>query len=335
MILKKISEKIHNLSEYIRWYRILHPGKKTAYLVAMPTYENIGDAAIVMGMKAILADCGYAHIVEITTTEFWNYRKCIKRLLPSKKLVFLVGGGNMGDVYQLEEQLRRTVLDDFPNHQIVIFPQTIFYKDEKAKTESVPHYNRENITITAREKTSYEMMKTLYPKARIILAPDAVLAMDYSKKQYNRKDIVLCFRGDSEQLLSRESKERLIEELVSAGHTIHITDMLHGDQIPPKDRKQIVEEKLNRFANAQLVITDRLHAMILCAISGTPCLVFGNNHHKVSGVYEWIKYLEYIRFVHSVEEVLDHFEKHMELGNNNYEPITDAFRELFEAVKPD
>ena len=44
--------------------------------------------------------------------------------------------------------------------------------------------------------------------------------------------------------------------------------------------------------------------MIFAAVTETPCIVFGNNHHKILGVYKWIENLDYIHFVTSVEEAL-------------------------------
>ena len=52
------------------------------------------------------------------------------------------------------------------------------------------------------------------------------------------------------------------------------------------------------------MITDRLHGMVFCAITGTPCIVLSNNHHKVKGTYEWIKHLDYIKYVTDIAEVM-------------------------------
>ena len=50
------------------------------------------------------------------------------------------------------------------------------------------------------------------------------------------------------------------------------------------------KNKINEFADVQLVITDRLHSMIFSIIGGTKCIAFDNKTKKVSGVYdEWLK----------------------------------------------
>ena len=70
-----------------------------------------------------------------------------------------------------------------------------------------------------------------------------------------------------------------------------------------------------------VVITDRLHGMILSIITGTPCIVFGNNYHKVeSSYYSWFKDLEYVSFIQQKEIENKLEEKIKKFKNlNNYE----------------
>ena len=335
MNLTKIKTKLNNAAQYLYWYRRLRPGKNTVYMVCVPNHENVGDAAIVLGVENILRHCNYEHIVDISTAEFWEYRQCLRRLMPKNALIVLNGGGSMGDVYALEEHNRRCVLETFSKHRIVIFPQTIYYKEEKNALDSVCHYNHKNITIAAREQTSLGIMMNLYPQANVILASDAVLSMNYSPVKKDRNGIVVCFRGDKEQKLSNQDRADLMSQLADRGFRLTVTEMMHGAEIPKEIRKHVVEDKIILFTDAKLVITDRLHAMILCAISGTPCLVFGNNHHKVSGVYEWIKHLNYIQFVHTVEEALQKTVKYASMGSCTYTPRMSDFQSLMDAVRPE
>ena len=50
-----------------------------------------------------------------------------------------------------------------------------------------------------------------------------------------------------------------------------------------KDRKIQIELKLKEFCSAELVVTDSLHAMIFCAITGTPCIVLNSKSPKLKG----------------------------------------------------
>lgn len=322
---------LHTIWRNLYWQWMLRPGKKTAYLIAMPIHENIGDAAIVVAMKQILPRCGYTRIVEVTTRQFWEERGRIRRAMPQNATLFLVGGGNMGDLYWAEESIRRAVLTDFPTHRIVIFPQTVYYRDKGAMAASVPFYNRENILMAAREMTSQTIMQSLYPKAKVILVPDTVLSMADSYPVLERSGVTVCFRNDQEQAFPEKEREYLLECLQKQGYSIRFTDMLHGACIEPAEREKIVNEKIAEFATSQMVITDRLHAMIFCAISATPCIVFGNNHHKVQGVYQWIRHLPYIRFATSAEEALS-FIPQLSVPEKPYVPPKNAFSPLIQAI---
>ena len=80
---------------------------------------------------------------------------------------------------------------------------------------------------------------------------------------------------------------------------------MHWSCVIDNDAKEdIINKKITEFKSAKLVITDTLHCMISCAISGTPCIALNNLTGKVQGVYEWVKHLEYIRYCDTVEDVL-------------------------------
>ena len=70
---------------------------------------------------------------------------------------------------------------------------------------------------------------------------------------------------------------------------------------------------------AELVITDTLHAMILCTITGTPCLAYDNISHKVSGVYEWIRQIPYIHFYREEESLQECINQLRKQGAGNYD----------------
>lgn len=293
---------------YFYWMkRLWHPFHKTAYLLATPTHNNIGDLAIVVGEEKFLAECGYNKIVNITMGDCWGNYNTIARLLPKNSLVFFHGGGNMGDIYD-DERLRRVLLPLLTKHDVLIFPETIFYREnENGKIEmkqSERYYNRKNIVIAAREQKSYELMRELYPKAQIILSPDIVLAIGVQKYSNKRNGILLCFRDDQEKLVSDKAIDELRKKIGEKGYPVNITSMIYFRHIASGMWEDVVKEKMKEIASSKLLITDRLHGMIFAAVTETPCIVFGNNHHKISGVYKWIENLDYIHFVTSTEEAL-------------------------------
>lgn len=307
-----IKEQLFKIKQYARWIkRLWHPFKKTAYLLATPTHDNIGDLGIVVAEEKFLKECGYKKVVIIIMGDCWEYPRLLARLLPRHAPVYLQGGGNMGDIY-LDEQLRRIMFLILEKHDVVLFPETLFYRDtiegNKEKTASIQYYNKKNITIAARELPSYKMMRNLYPQANVILTPDIVLSLPPQIFRKNRNGILLCFRNDQEKYVTQKAVNELQSNLEKKGYLCAITSMIYYKCIVAGMWENVVKEKMEEIASARLLITDRLHGMIFAALTQTPCIVLGNNNHKVEGVYQWIKDLLYIYFAKTIieaEEAID------------------------------
>ncbi|HLS30591.1 MAG TPA: polysaccharide pyruvyl transferase family protein, partial [Flavobacteriaceae bacterium] len=69
----------------------------------------------------------------------------------------------------------------------------------------------------------------------------------------------------------------------------HNDTHINKNNLSLKQRTEELNKIWTAFRSAELVITDRLHGMIFCYITGTPCVVFQNNNHKVRETYDWIK----------------------------------------------
>jgi len=79
---------------------------------------------------------------------------------------------------------------------------------------------------------------------------------------------------------------------------------MHADHtVPITERIPELEKKYEEFRNAALVVTDRLHGMIFCAITGTPCIVINSKSPKIKGCFEWLKHLEYIKFCDNINDI--------------------------------
>ena len=330
--------KIKALKSYISWWKKLRLQEgKCAYFFGIPTHTNIGDSAIVVAESCFLKRCGYNSIIEITSHEYVYNRKCIRRLLPRRATIFLPGGGNMGSLWPNEEQWRCQIIEDFKDHPITVFPQTVYYGNGKDEQElmdySVDVYNSAaNLTLVAREKKSYDTMRQLYPKCKVYLAPDVVLSMNYITFKQQREGILTCFRNDKEKKVSDNSKIELIQKLRSAGYSVFETDTMAEGPISEKNREEIVWNKLKQIASARLLITDRLHGMVFAAITGTPCIVFGNNHHKVSGTYEWLRDLKYIEFANDLSDIQNKVAELYDMEACLYPGLNEKFGELREHV---
>ncbi len=321
------------------------PKGKKAIILGTPAHNNIGDSAIVVAQMKILERCGFApnQIKEVPVAQYNCYADKIEPFAGKQGCVFWHGGGNMGDIWPEEEKFRQMVLKSLPDLPVVIFPQTIDYRDESAgnalRTESFRVYNsRKSLTLIAREKQSFYTMQQMYPDARILLTPDIVLsanAADFGVVKENRSGILLCMRSDIERNMSEEMRYEVEQLAKQCKIPVKYTDMYADCTVTKENREECVRRKMQEFAGAELVITDRLHGMVFAAITGTPCIAFSNNNHKVRGTYEWIKYLPYIRYAEGVEAVEQFLPELLAMENCKYDstPLMPCFDQMEEVVK--
>ena len=243
----------------------------------------------------------------------------------------------MGSLWPVEEQWRRDIIEDFSQHNIVVFPQTIYYSDnEESKelmaTSGLIYDNKPKLTVVAREEQSYKMLKHLYSHLNVLLTPDIVLNLGQQNFELQREGILICFRSDKERKVDVNDEERLIQTLKRNGYEVKQSDTMSEVEISIENREEIFNKKLREFAGARLVITDRLHGMVFAAITGTSCIVLGNNHHKVSGTYEWLKELDYIEYVSTIGEVKTHFDRLYNKENNIFSMDNALFTPLSDVI---
>ena len=154
-----------------------------------------------------------------------------------------------------------------------------------------------------RDRNSYEFAKAKFGCLQdIYLVPDIVLSYKPKVKVERGSTGLLCFRHDLEKTSSDTSLDSIKDFLNKRGVSYEFTDTIAEQRIDPVDREAALQEIFERFSRASFVVTDRLHGMILAAITGTPCLAMDNVSHKVSGGYEWLKSLGYISFLPEGEE---------------------------------
>lgn len=287
--------------------------KPRIYIIGESDNGNVGDLAISLSQyEFIRKNVGQdIEIIRILYSDFWNYFKWIEKNIIEDDLIIIVGGGNVGDVYIEAEEIRQVVIRKYRQNEIIVFPSTIFYQNTSKNNEiyqkSLKIYNtHKKLFLYAREKYSYEILKKLYPNCKVYLLPDIVFSYPYITENLIREDkILLCLRHDTEGLLNGNQVAKIKEVCKEKCNNVFFTDTFIEDVYAPDDRKrkQIIQEKLIEFSQAKLIITDRLHGMILAYLSKTPCIVLSNYNYKIKGVYEWIKEIEWVIYTDKIEEI--------------------------------
>ncbi len=302
----KVFRRVHVVlcTLYIRF-----AGVRNVLLLA-PAHDNIGDHAIALAEMQYFRERGLK-LFELSIKSFDGNEKLLAKLLPRKVNVIVHGGGFLGALWPREGYRIRKVFEFFKKKRIVVFPQTVtFYdKTEEDKAffeESKRIYSsNKNITIFVRDERSYKFMKENMPEVDVRIVPDIVTILKAeSTGTIARKNIIFCFRRDLEKALSDEMKaeiEACVKNKYSDCEIIH-TDTVEKYHIGMSERSREVNKKLSLFAESKLVITDRLHGMVMSAITNTPCIAFSNTNGKVKGVYTWIKNNDYVKYVDTIDQ---------------------------------
>ena len=284
---------------------------KVEYLLFMaPFHENLGDHAITLSQEQLLAERGIKAF-EIHTKALDYGGSFFAKMVPNSTVILLNGGGFLGSLWKHEERRVRKIFTEFSSNKIVVFPQTVTFADSTDEDrayfeESKKIYSmNKNLTIFVREKNSLAYMKEKMPEVHVEIAPDIVTRLkNPNSKDLKRSGFILCFRKDKEQKVTADMKTEVLELLKAkyGSEEITYTDTVIDHFVNKAARENEVNAKLAQFGSAKLVITDRLHGMIMAAITNTPCIAFGNSNGKVKNVFYWIKDNEFVKYVDSMEQ---------------------------------
>ena len=286
-----------------------YEGVKKFYVFLSAYYQNMGDMALTYAQERFLRENFPEYdIIMVPSDKTYPWMKELQRILTKDDIITIVGGGNMDDLYVSLENARRFVIRKFPDNPVISFPQTMGFSDtpygriRKRKTEKTYNKHR-NIKIFTREPNSLACMQKSFD-SEVVLCPDMVLSLDKTEPKQDRNGVLCCLRQDRERCLSPENSEEIKEVLVEKYGDVEFADTVDVtlDECKPENIQKTLERFWAKLRTKRVVVTDRLHCMIFCAITKTPCVVFDNSNSKISGVYNtWLKDYDFIRMCGSYD----------------------------------
>ncbi len=296
---------------------VLREGKlvRQAWLLGTPNHRNMGDHCIaeeeIRFLHSIMPD---GRIIEVSEAELKKKHFSQLVRIPSSQPVFLHGGGNLGTIWPDQENLRSKIINRLKGHSIVIFPQSIHFDEgeagRKALDDAGKVYQGEQILLCCRDNVSYQFAQEHFA-CRSILVPDMVLWESKTKgNQRERFGAMTLLRQDIERKLGDEDHTMIETILAERFRSLDSFDtVLRKGKVTRENRTEKIDDLICRISGAECVVTDRLHGMILCAVTETPCVVLPNGNQKVEACFEWVKSLGYIRFIHRTDELADAVEE--------------------------
>lgn len=291
-------------------------------LLEIPHYYNIGDILIWEGELAFLTQLKSKLIYSSSS---YNYNP--QKKLPPETTILLQGGGNWGDIWEEPQQFRKKIISSYPHNNIIIFPQTIYYKDKKNLIEDSIFFSHfPNVTICARDQYSFNILKTYFKNNKSFLLPDMAFFINIKKNFLLHKGSKILFakRLDKEysssinyDLIPNESEIhdwptyekntisndtlskislflRLADKCLNTSMQKEFVD-LYWEKIR---KKELINLGLNFLKDYHTIYTTRLHIAILGALMGKKIYILDNNYGKLSNFYyTWLKNTDNINLI--------------------------------------
>lgn len=299
-----MSQKFYqnNFSYRGRWsdYEKLFADNRGAAIILFnsPDYTNLGDHAIALAEKQLFEKLfPDKDFIEISCEQYIKENMLLQNVIREDDVLVINGGGYLGSLWLWLEDITKNIIQTYRKNKILIFPQTMFFDEsnlgetEKKSLASVCNEHKD-LTMMFRDVASFERATGLFQESvKKLLIPDIVMSMEYEKKK-ERSGALFMLRDDKESL--GINGEALQKYFVNRDMEVKRFSTISDSEVYLDNRKECLDKLLDTIAGANVVVTDRLHAMIFCAITGTPCVAFDNVSGKVSEAYQWLKELEYI-----------------------------------------
>jgi pyruvyl transferase EpsO len=294
-------------------------GGRRVALVDYPHSINSGDHAIWLGEKAFLKAAGAEVAYQCHA---FDYRPDALAETVGDGLILMHGGGNFGDLYTLYNEFRLRVLADFPANPVIVLPQQATFLDHAYlnRVRRVLAPRTGPLTLVARDATTQRLFERFFSDlAEIRLAPDMAFALGRQRPLCKPLyDIVWIGRTDGEKAHANDAQtvtgleddslttvrpKGFVDGLAmdfTARHRpgkVLLTDWYSvvtsgtvvqslNDMGPDAMSAAYVRRALLLLSMGRLVVTDRLHAHVLCLLLGRPHILMNNLLGKNWNFYE-------------------------------------------------
>jgi exopolysaccharide biosynthesis predicted pyruvyltransferase EpsI len=298
-------------------------------LLDFPNHSNVGDSAIWIGEIAYLKRHHGIRPAFVCTKDQVNWEG-MERAIPTGP-IFIHGGGNFGDIWPQHQLFREAVLKRFPGRLVIQLPQSIYFSNSADLRRAAGVIKAHgNFVLFVRDRRSYEIACDAF-SCPIHLCPDMAFCLGPLQTQVQAThQLLLLLRTDKERArIAVEPAAALPDNVVVADwigeetglyqksrlRTAATSILTLGHRVLDRNRQRellyrnLATTRLDRglhlLSSARTVISDRLHAHILCMLLGRPHFALDNNYGKVSGFIEaWTKSCEIVNVAPNLDRAI-------------------------------
>jgi exopolysaccharide biosynthesis predicted pyruvyltransferase EpsI len=317
-IYRRIMQYITTLNQYYSIKKVFYVVKKNnapvkVFYLGTTIHNNLGDNAQFYCIRNwINTNYPNVPVYEFIAPAIVNpklqFASKLRRFLKRNDVIIFQSGYTTQDLGGQHEEMHRLIIDNFPNANILMMPQTIFFQNKENEVRCSKSYNKANrMLFLARDTVSYDKAKYMFPDVSIRVFPDIVTTLIGQYEFNNKRDnILLCRRNDGEKYYNEEDLNRLKHKLESDFKLkvdVSDTSIKMGMNKLHRNLESVLESEFAKYSKYKLVITDRYHGTIFSLIAGTPVVVIKTTDHKVVTGVDWFKgvYDDYVHYAESLE----------------------------------
>lgn len=296
---EKLKSQIKDVLGYLvdRDYRLLE----------IPDYPNVGDVLIFQGEMDFLKTIPH-RCKEMATMKSFSLR--LPDIQEDELLIFS-GGGYFGDLWPAGPTFQRLILEKYPNNPMLIFPQSVCFKDPVKLNDAVSRYGKhKNLSVCLRDRQSYDFFRAHFPN-NAYLVPDMAFYADLDSLR--GADVSCCgklllYRQDKEanmcpalQNLLDEGdyfvrdwpsldRRSLVEKIKSRiKNTNAFCGKMYDWGVKNIYRKYILRSGINFIDHYEEVASTRLHGCVLALLLGKKTKAIDNSYGKVHALIDtWL-----------------------------------------------
>jgi pyruvyl transferase EpsO len=284
--------------------------------VDYPLHTNVGDLLINLGSEQFFSEQG---LYIWRRYNYYDFPRHISGIC--KDDVFLLhGGGNLGDMWFNFQSFRESILERYPQNQVIFLPQTVHFLSREREAASVGKMTaHRKLHVFARNYVSLGRLQRAGLKG-VSAAPDMAHSLAGVITPIGSEA-----REPSLQLIRRDLEEsRPPSELITGAQASVDWDegvfpvsrkIIHrvvvntvkgvGRYGPALDlhrlwywhRDKMISDGIALFSGYRSIVTNRLHAMLLGVLLGRKVTAWDNNYGKLSAYYDaWLRDLPGLTF---------------------------------------
>ncbi len=287
-------------------------------VVDPPLSFNIGDHLIFLGMLSLFKK--HAPNAKILVTDYRDFRPENAHCFNSVDLFAFIGGGAFGDTWPKHHNFRLQMMERFASVPAIQFPQSIHFQGSESSLERTREVinQHKSLTLLFRDVPSVTFAKPAFD-VPVHLSPDCAFAMGTLERSRPDQDFACLLRTDKEKVAShnvvleclQHSRSRyLVSDWLDAparmpwiwpdptnpairwcnrfrNHVNVLRPIMNALLVDGRKTmaERLREKGIHQLGRGSYVVTDRLHAHIMCVLLGIPHLVIDSFGGKISAYH--------------------------------------------------